>query len=576
MVMVARWGRARPSTTHIHSGEALEARLAPLGPLARLAALALALWASLASLGQGARLSAHRAAAGIEKGATPARRKLLGLPPLRAPCTAPPPPPAPAPPAAVDFGPPLRDVTPIPAPAGGRRAVMAAPSPLGLLRSGATPPGPLVRTPEQLRPYLDAFSPEPDETGGGGSPPAAHGHPLVPSRSPLLLAGDSPAALGGGGALAPSYRPSLARRGAGAGLGPGSDPAGPSARAAVAAAAARLGLGAPGGAGAGLESGTEALREWLAADVLQPLAAALASAHETAASAAAAAGWPGLRLAPLASTTGAPVAGDDDDAAAVGLQASLEARAAAAAAAAADRAPPPTLAALLEAVVRYARLGALLRGDAPRGLLPPCPRGYVAARVAALARGPCVGAFTWNGGGPWNAAPWTPELPTDAALLFHLCAAFVEAPRWEFGAGGTRAAAPGAAALYLGRVPSRPARSYAALLSVRPPAPPADGAALVGLGLGTPEPCFALLTAGSPPLTLGGASGLLAGLLLWFAAAKTGGAGPGGGGGAGGAGPAVGGRSLELLGVARALDARARGAGGGRGWLGAAGRALWG
>ena len=37
--------------------------------------------------------------------------------------------------------------------------------------------------------------------------------------------------------------------------------------------------------------------------------------------------------------------------------------------------------------------------------------------------------FTWNGGGAWQGRTWTPDLPTDAALLFYLFAAFLEAPR---------------------------------------------------------------------------------------------------------------------------------------------------
>ena len=38
--------------------------------------------------------------------------------------------------------------------------------------------------------------------------------------------------------------------------------------------------------------------------------------------------------------------------------------------------------------------------------------------------------FTWNAGGTWQGRAWTPDLPTDAALLFYLFAAFLEAPRY--------------------------------------------------------------------------------------------------------------------------------------------------
>jgi Cytochrome B561, N terminal len=123
-----------------------------------------------------------------------------------------------------------------------------------------------------------------------------------------------------------------------------------------------------------------------------------------------------------------------------------------------------------QAVEVYQRLAALLAGEAPRSLLPPAPRGYVALRIRQLAggaahcavnasgmsygtrdtcciaaveapheaasmscgvstEGTCVTDFTWNGGGAWQGRAWTPDLPTDAALLFYLFAAFLEAPR---------------------------------------------------------------------------------------------------------------------------------------------------
>jgi hypothetical protein len=38
-----------------------------------------------------------------------------------------------------------------------------------------------------------------------------------------------------------------------------------------------------------------------------------------------------------------------------------------------------------QAVNRYQQLALLLKGEQPRGLLPPTPRGYVATRVQELA-----------------------------------------------------------------------------------------------------------------------------------------------------------------------------------------------
>ena len=75
---------------------------------------------------------------------------------------------------------------------------------------------------------------------------------------------------------------------------------------------------------------------------------------------------------------------------------------------------------------QYQRLALLLRGEQPRNLLPPAPRGYVAARVRVLAEGPCCSDFTWNGGGAWDGKPWSTDLPTDSALLLYLFAAYLE------------------------------------------------------------------------------------------------------------------------------------------------------
>ena len=407
----------------------------------------------------------------------------------------------------------------------------------------------------------------------------------------------------------------------------------------------------------------EALREWLASAVLGPLAAALASAAADVAASAAAAGLAGVALAPL--TSPGP-ASDDDRASAAALSARLAARAAEVCPGGHPAAPgsPPGMALLMAALARYVRLADLTAGDWPRGLLPPCPRGYVARRVGELAAGPCIGAFAWAGGGampggggeggggatttgpgaakqhqagggPPPSAHWTPELPTDSALLFHIIAGFLAHPGWDFGyvlppptgaGGGSSAAAAAAAAgggpsLYVGgTLPSRPARAYHALLATRPGAPPGPGgAALVGLGLGTASPAFALVLGGRrspaslglgggrsdspraggqaspdavgvasaaapspppPPVTVGGPSGLLTTLLLFLAAARADAEAVAGAAQApaSAATPSrpvgtVGGRSLDLLGVGPALDAaqgrRAEGevGGGGGGWF---------
>ena len=76
--------------------------------------------------------------------------------------------------------------------------------------------------------------------------------------------------------------------------------------------------------------------------------------------------------------------------------------------------------------MQYQRLEAVLQGQAPAGLLPPAPQSYILARVQQLAEGPCMATFHWNGGGAFNSSLWTPDLPTDSALLLYLFSAYLE------------------------------------------------------------------------------------------------------------------------------------------------------
>jgi hypothetical protein len=86
----------------------------------------------------------------------------------------------------------------------------------------------------------------------------------------------------------------------------------------------------------------------------------------------------------------------------------------------------------LQASVAYQRLAALLRGEFPPNILPATPSGYLVARIHQLAEGHCMPAFTWNGGGEWKGKSWSPELPTDSALMFYLFASYLAAPQWFF------------------------------------------------------------------------------------------------------------------------------------------------
>ena len=226
--------------------------------------------------------------------------------------------------------------------------------------------------------------------------------------------------------------------------------------------------------------------------------------------------------------------------------------------------------ACLEALTRYQGLAALLRGEFPAGLLPPAPQGYIACRIRELARGPCVKAFRWNGGGAWAGKPWTANLPTDSALALYLFAAFLAAPHWVFpqvsrGSDAQRVAAahlltPSAAAvvwllltpgprcapgvqedpsqasgnLYLGKLPSRPASEYFAILPMRPP-PGQAATAVLGLQLGTDQPHFSVVLRGEAVLTSTGASALFQAICLFLRHCLL------------AEGGAVGGRSLRYL-----------------------------
>jgi len=61
----------------------------------------------------------------------------------------------------------------------------------------------------------------------------------------------------------------------------------------------------------------------------------------------------------------------------------------------------------------------------PIPFLAPCNLSL----PGTVAEGTCMTAFTWNAGGTWQGQAWTGDLPTDAALLFYLFAAFLDAPR---------------------------------------------------------------------------------------------------------------------------------------------------
>ena len=65
-----------------------------------------------------------------------------------------------------------------------------------------------------------------------------------------------------------------------------------------------------------------------------------------------------------------------------------------------------------------------LRAAGDRGLYEHVQLGWLSTLCA------CPGVFTWNGGGEWNSRPWSPDLPTDSALLLYTFAAYLQV-RWQ-------------------------------------------------------------------------------------------------------------------------------------------------
>ncbi|KAL3155456.1 hypothetical protein ABBQ38_011012 [Trebouxia sp. C0009 RCD-2024] len=155
----------------------------------------------------------------------------------------------------------------------------------------------------------------------------------------------------------------------------------------------------------------------------------------------------------------------------------------------------------VEVIHKYQRLGELLQGEQPRHLLPPTPRGYILSRARALAEGPCLAAFSWNGGGDWAHKPWSNELPTDSALVFYLFAAFLESPRWQFPLEEPQSHASTGGPLYLGSLPSKPAEQYFAVLPLRPPPEHKGANCMLELDMSTAQPRFTLMLQAEPVLT---------------------------------------------------------------------------
>lgn len=78
--------------------------------------------------------------------------------------------------------------------------------------------------------------------------------------------------------------------------------------------------------------------------------------------------------------------------------------------------------------------------------------------------------YEWNEGGTWNNKRWSPEMPTDSAVLLYLFAAYLAAPQWSFLDEDPGKIEGPAGILYLGKMPPRVSGEYYAVVPTRHPA----------------------------------------------------------------------------------------------------------
>ncbi len=170
----------------------------------------------------------------------------------------------------------------------------------------------------------------------------------------------------------------------------------------------------------------------------------------------------------------------------------------------------------LRAIITYNCLLRLLRAELVPGLLPASPDGYILKRIKELANGTAMYDFLFDAGGEINGKPWNPEYPTDTAVVLYLFACFLAAPFWSFADKMDYSKVEGPAdVLFLGRLPPRVGGEFTAILPSRLPKG-CIGTALQGLTLGGQTPHIAITVEGVPKLTETGQLGLFRSIVLWL------------------------------------------------------------
>ncbi|KAK9805074.1 hypothetical protein WJX73_000434 [Symbiochloris irregularis] len=378
----------------------------------------------------------------------------------------------------------------------------------------------VVSTPAQLRRYMDAMD-EPFSSPNA----AANGKPSPPgsttgfaSQSPLPGGSTSgfnnnhntsQSPYGGvstphGLGPHPKYQPSLQPRDAPAPLR-GDTQLLPSSQQVIDALLQRLQCNRDM-----LDAWTERLREWFAQWVIGELLRLLSKSHKDVTSSAAKLGAPAIRCDPL--DIAEAIQGNDLAQLRQQLTQMLSQQGGT------HTQQTPLLYSCLEAIHTHQSLNAFLNGDSPHYMLPTTPRGYIISRLRDLGKGSCLQAYVWNGGGEWGGRPWTPDLPTDSALLLYTFCAYLQSPRWRFSLDEPMGA--GTTPLLFGALPIRPPDSFDGVLVVRPTSFPSAGNAVLALHVASRHPHFTLVMSGDITTTLCSYVGLFHTLLLFMQHAR--------------------------------------------------------
>ena len=267
-----------------------------------------------------------------------------------------------------------------------------------------------------------------------------------------------------------------------------------------------------------LERAVEALREWIACRLLQPLVKVIAVAHTNVINSAKSIGIevPRDSLIDLNDYGAEPSSRLSDQMLSLG---NFYAQVTQQMAVGANANNPTALKRYercLRSIVTYNGLLRLLRAELIPGLLPASPDGYILRRIKELANGTAMYDFVFDAGGESNGRAWNAEYPTDTALVLYLFACFLAAPFWSFPDKMDYSKVEGPAdVLFLGKLPPRIGGEFTAILSSRLPKG-CVGTALQGLQLGATNPHIAITVEGVPKLTESGQLGLFRTIVLWL------------------------------------------------------------